>query len=118
MKTNEAIIAFCQSEKVKAGLIWTSQSIEFLLGLPEEQKKGAERVIHALLSMVSQEINLAKGLARHEAWNEAESHIEKALIMINSGVGYEAGIHLSKALSKITNIGQQSMSLLDQRGML
>jgi hypothetical protein len=118
MKTNEAIIAFCQSEKIKAGLIWTSQNIELLQGLPEEQKKGAERVIHTLLSMVFHEVNLAKGLARHEAWGEAESHIERALTMINSGVGYEAGVHLSKALSKITNIAQQSMSLLEEKKML
>jgi hypothetical protein len=118
MKTNEAIMAFCQSEKIKAGLLWTFQAIEFLLGLPGEQKKGAERTVYALLSMVSQEINLAKSLARHEAWSEAEPHIEKALIMISSGVSHEAGIHLSKALSKITNIGQQSMSLLQERDLL
>jgi flagellin-specific chaperone FliS len=118
METNEAIMAFCQSEKIKAGLIWTSQTIELVLGLPEEQKKGAEKTVHVLLNMVSQEISLAKALARHEAWSEAEPHIEKALIMINSGVSHEAGIHLSKALSKITNIGQQSMSLLQERHLL
>ena len=118
MKTNEAIMAFSQSEKIKAGLIWTSQTIEFLLGLPEEQRKGAERIIHAFLSMISHEISLARTLSRHEAWDEADLYIEKALIMINSGVGYEAGVHLSKALSKITNVGQQSMFLLKERELL
>jgi hypothetical protein len=118
MKTDEAIMAFCQSEKIKAGLIWTSQTSELLLGLPEEQKKGAEKTIHVLLNMVFQEVHLAKALARHEAWSEAEPHIEKALIMISSGVGHEANVHLSKALSKITNIGQQSMSLLKDRDLL
>jgi hypothetical protein len=118
MKTNEAIMAFCQSEKIKAGLIWTAQTAGSLAGLPGEQRKGAERTIQALLNMVSHEIHLAKTLARHEAWTEVEPHIEKALIMISSGVGHEAGVHLSKALSKITNIALQSMSLLKERDLL
>jgi hypothetical protein len=47
-----------------------------------------------------------------------ESHIEKALIMVDSGVGEEAIPHLSKALSKVTNVAQQSMSLLKESGLL
>ena len=31
MKNNEAITTFSQSEKIKAGLIWTTQAIEILL---------------------------------------------------------------------------------------
>jgi hypothetical protein len=114
----EAIIALAQSEKAKAGLIWASQTIEIFLGLPEDQKKGAERIIYAFLSMVSQEVALAKALTRHESWDGVEGHIEKALIMISSGVGQEAGVHLSRALSRVTNIAQHSMSLLKENGLL
>jgi hypothetical protein len=38
--------------------------------------------------------------------------------MVNSGVGEEATIHLSKALSKTTNIGHHAMSFLKEKGML
>jgi hypothetical protein len=113
-----AIISLAQSEKVKAGLIWASQTIEIFLGLPEDQKKGAERIIYAFLSMVSQEVALAKTVTRHESWDGVEGHIEKALIMISSGVAQEAGVHLSRALSRVTNIAQQSMSLLKERDLL
>jgi hypothetical protein len=38
--------------------------------------------------------------------------------MFDSGIGEEALIHLSRALSKVTNIGQQSMSYLKETGLL
>ena len=114
----EAIIALAQSEKAKAGLIWASQTIEIFLGLPEDQKKGAERLLYAFLNMVSQEVALAKALTKHESWDGVEGHIEKALVMISSGVGQEAGVHLSRALSRVTNIAQQSMSLLKEKDLL
>jgi hypothetical protein len=118
MKTNEAIMAFSQSEKIKAGLIWVSQVLEFLRGLPDEQRKGGEKIVRALLGMIGQEMGLAVALTGREAWDGLESHIEKALIMVDSGVGEEAIPHLSKALSKVTNVAQQSMSLLKESGLL
>jgi hypothetical protein len=118
MEINEAIMAFAQSEKIKAGLIWISQTLELLRGLPEGEKKGGEKMIHALLGMVGHELSLAKAVVGHEQWHEIESYIEKAVIMVNSGVGQEGTIHLSKALSKVTNIGQQSMSLLKEESLL
>ena len=114
----DAIIALAQSEKVKAGLIWASQTVDISWGLPEEQKKGAERIIEVFLNMISQEVALAKAMTRHESWDRIEGHIEKALIMISSGVGQEAVVHLSRALSLVTNIAQQSMSLLKERDLL
>ena len=43
MKVRDAIMAFSQSEKIKAGLIWVSQSLQFLKTLPEPEKRGAEK---------------------------------------------------------------------------
>jgi hypothetical protein len=38
--------------------------------------------------------------------------------MFDSGIGEEALIHVARALSKVTNIGQQSMSYLKQINLL
>ena len=38
--------------------------------------------------------------------------------MIHSGVGPEAVIHLTQALSQVTSIGQRSMSFLQEQGLL
>jgi len=38
MNTREAIMAFSQSEKVKSGIIWVSQALELLRGLPTPEK--------------------------------------------------------------------------------
>jgi hypothetical protein len=118
MNTNEAIMAFSQSEKVKAGLIWASQLLEVLSGLHDEQKRGGERIIRPLLGMISQEMGLARVLTGQKVWEGLEIHIEKALIMVDSGVGEEAILHLSRALSQVTNVAQQSMSQLKEAGLL
>jgi hypothetical protein len=118
MKTNQAVMAFSQSEKIKVGLIWVSQILEFTGGLPGEQKRGAEKSALALLRMVAQETALAKALTGHEDWSLSESYIEKALVMMESGVGEEAMVQIARALSKVTNVGQQAMSELRDAGLL
>ena len=118
MKVDEAIMAFSQSEKIKAGIIWTNQILEIVQGQPQSERGGSIMLVHVLLNMVAQEIGLAKNLVPRGQWAEAEAPIERALTMINSGVPQEAPAHLGKALSKITNIGQRSMSLLKQEKLL
>ena len=118
MEVNEAILAFSQSEKIKAGLIWVSQALGLLEGLPQGERKGAEKVLQALLSMVAQEIKLAGVLAGPGMWDDAQAYTEKALTMVLSGVGGEAQPHVSKALSKITNVGQETMSFLQDKGLI
>jgi hypothetical protein len=118
MKTNEAVMAFSQSEKIKAGLIWVSQILEFTAGLPGDQKGGADKSALILLRMVAQETALAKTLAGHEDWSASESYMDKALVMMESGVGEEAMLQIARALSKVTNVGQQAMSQLKESGLL
>lgn len=118
MKTNEAITAFSQSEKIKAGLIWVSQMLELLQGTAREERKGAEKAARMLLGMVAQELALAKVLTDMEDWKDAEAHLEKALVMVESGLPEEALLHLSRTLSKVTNIAQESMSQLKRSGVL
>jgi len=118
MNTKEAIMAFSQSEKIKAGLIWAAQGLDLFHGLSEEERRGSEKMVTALLHMIGHEISLARSLAPHDTWQVVETPIEKALTMIQSGVGHEAVPHLAKALSSVTNIGQQSMSLLKEERLL
>lgn len=118
METNEAIKAFAQSEKLKSALIWASQLSEVYLALAEADKPGAEKIIKSMVSMIGNEIGIAQKAAPHDDWQAAEKDINTALVMLNSGVAHEAGYHLTQALSKVTNIGQQSMSLLMEKELL
>ena len=111
-------MAFSQSEKVKAGLIMVAGSLELLKNLPEEEKRGASRVIYMDLSMLGREVGLARMITGHEEWNEVERFLNKAIVMFDSGIGEEALIHVSRALSKVTNIAQQSMLFLKEAGLL
>jgi hypothetical protein len=118
MNASEAIMAFSQSEKIKTGLIMIAGSLELLKNLAGEEKRGASRIIYMDLSMLGHEVGLAKVVTGHEEWNEVERFLNKALVMFDSGIGEEALIHVSRALSQVTNIGQQSMSYLKQIDLL
>ncbi len=118
MNSNEAIMAFSQSEKIKSGLITIAGSLELLKNLPQEEKRGASRIIYMDLSMLGHEVGLAKVVTGHEEWDEVERFLNKAVAMFDSGIGEEALIHVARALSKVTNIGQQSMSYLKDSGLL
>ena len=118
MDTQSAILAFSQSEKIKAGLIWTSQTIEMVMGLPEQNKPGAEQIITALVSMVANEIHLGMKIAPHEHWQAALKHINNAIVMLNSKVIHDAPFHLSKALSHVTSIGQTAMTHLREDSLV
>ncbi len=118
MDTQSAILAFSQSEKIKAGLIWTSQTIEMVMGLADQDKPAAEQIITALVSMVASEIHLGMKIAPHEHWEAALKHINNAIVMLNSHVSHDAPFHLSKALSHVTSIGQTAMTRLREDGLV
>ncbi|MEN8246605.1 MAG: hypothetical protein ABFS43_17090 [Thermodesulfobacteriota bacterium] len=112
METRQSVIAFSQSEKIKAGLIWATQTVEMNNGLAEHDKTGSQQVIGALVSMVANEVQVAMKMAPDERWEEAITHLNKALVMIHSNVAQEATFHLSRALSQVTSIGQTAMTSL------
>ncbi len=118
MKIDEAITTFSQSEKIKAGLIWATQAIEIYKTLPEMDKPGAEKIIRALVDMLGSEILICKKSAPNELWPEVERNIDTAMVMIHSSVAHEAGYHLTRALTQATTIGQRSMSILRDEGLL
>ncbi len=68
--------------------------------------------------MIATEIHVAIKAAPHDVWLKAEKDINTALVMLNSGVTHEAGFHLTQALTQVTTIGQQSMTLLTDKELL
>ena len=118
METPKAILTFSQSEKIKAGLIWASQAVETYNALPETDKPGAEKIIAAIVGMIGSEILICRKSAPNELWLTVEKSIDTAMVMIHSNVVHEAGYHLTQALTQVTTIGQRSMSILKDQGLL
>ncbi len=58
------------------------------------------------------DVHLAVKVTADPTWREVEKNIDLALVMLDSGVSQEAGYHLTRALSHVTDIGQRSMSEL------
>jgi hypothetical protein len=118
MQISAAIKALSQSEKIKAGLIWVTQIVEMHVDFPEFERAGAEKILKAMIGLIGHEVHIAKKSAPNASWIEVEKDIETALVMINSGVARESGYHLTRALTKVTSIGQKSMSELIDKGLL
>ncbi len=111
-------MAFSQSEKIKAGLIWTSQILGMLDGLGSAEKQNAESIVNAMMQMILQEVYLANKVTGDKAWSEISKAIDRAIVMVNSGVASDSVTLLTEGLSRVTNIGQRSMSFLKEKGLL
>ena len=118
MQVKEAITAFSQSEKIKAGLLWATQLIEVYKGLPESDKHGSELIIKTIIGMIGHEIHLAKASGFRELWVEAQKSVDTSQVMANSNVMHESGFHLTLALSQVTSVGQRSLSFLIEKGLM
>jgi hypothetical protein len=118
MDSKEAILAFTQSEKIKAGIIWVTQALAFLIRLPEKNRRSGERMAHVFIGSLLHDVHLASRVAADQKWREVEKNVDLALVMLDSGVASEAGYHLTKALSCVTDIGQRSMSYLKKENLL
>ena len=118
MKINEAILSFSQSEKIKSGLIWASHLLEARESVQQHQRGGAERIIEALLAMIGHETQVIRNITKDKDWEEAESSINMALVMIRSKVPEESGYHLTSAMTRVTNLGHRAMTFLKEEGLL
>ena len=118
MQAKEAITAFSQSEKIKSSIIWASQAAEMFVGLPESEKKGAQKIVGAIIRMIGHEIHLCKKSAPHELWADVEKGVDLALVMVDSHVVHESVYHLTQALTKVTSIGHQSLTYLKDHGLM
>jgi hypothetical protein len=100
------ILTYTQSEKVKAGLIWLSQGmLQFQADCPT-RPGAAERLALSILGMIRDEVQLGWRLSREEAWQRAETHLQRAAAMIHSGVAHDAPWHLTLAMRQVTAVGE------------
>ena len=118
MTIKQAILAFSQSEKIKAGIIWVSQALELLAGFPEKNRKSAERMARIFINLILRDVHLSKKVTEEQIWQEVEKNIDLALVMLDSGVAHESAYHLTRALSSVTDIGQRSMTILKDNNLL
>lgn len=116
MEIREAILAYAQSEKAKAGLLMASQLLEIYNGMPDHERHAAERFLRPLIAMIANEVYLSKKMTSADLWASVDKSLNTALVMMNSGVLSEATYHVVQAISAVTTIGQRAMQhLMDQK---
>jgi hypothetical protein len=118
METQEAILAYSQSEKAKVGLLMAAQLVEICNGLPDQEKHLAERLLRPLIGMIANEIHLSRRMTSAEMWVNVDKSLNTALVMMNSGVLSEVSYHIVQAISGVTTIGQRAMEVLISQKLL
>ncbi len=118
MDIKAAVTEFSQSEKIKAGIIWTTQTLGQLPALSTAEQKGATAVIKTVIGLIGREAHLARRRSGDTKWMNAEKDIDMALVMIESGVPEEAAFHLTRALTQVTGRAQRAMKILLDKGIL
>lgn len=113
-----AVSAYAQSEKVKSGLIWICQVSEQVSVMEGAARKQGTTLLKTLVHLVIGESDLAGNVTGDRRWYEIGKIINKALVMINSGVPQETGYHLTKALTRVTYIGGQAATILQENDLL
>ena len=117
METKQAIISFAQGEKVKSGLIWCSQCVQIAQNLPGPERTGAIKLVQGLVSMLSNEVQLARQAGGSQVWPEVEKSLNTARVMIESGVVEEATYHFTQTLSQVNRISQEALTHLVENGL-
>jgi len=110
--TQQLAITYAQADKIKSGLIWISQTIQISEAMSPAEKKGAETVLQNMLHMVGDEIHMIARIGNGQLWQEAAADVDKALVMMRSGIAGEAVHHLTRAMSAVTSIAGRAMTLL------
>jgi hypothetical protein len=118
METKQAILSFAQSEKVKSGLIWCSQGVQIIENIPPTEQAGGLRLLQAMMGMIANEAQLAAKVSGDSVWVEVNKHLNNARVMIESGVVGEATHHFTQALTQVNRVGQKSMTILLEKGLL
>jgi hypothetical protein len=118
MNISEAILSFSQSEKIKSGLIWAIHLSEIRESIPQNQRRGAEKSLEALIDLIGHETRLTGSVIREKAWDKAGQSIDMALVMIRSKVPEESSFHLTNAITHVTSLGQRAMTYLKDQGYL
>lgn len=118
MDTATATLAFALGDKTKSGLIWAAALVEQILQMPPPEKKGAEKVLIQLMSMIGSDLHIIKRRIAHPAWDAAEKEVDLAIVMARSGVVMEAAYHLTRALSQVTDVAREALSVLQREGLM
>lgn len=116
-ETRQAVLTYAQSEKVKSGLIWVCQVAEQVATMDDATRQHGVRLLRTLAHLVGDESLLAGRITGDKHWLEISRKIDKALVMIQSGVPQETSFHLTQALTLVTRLGGQAASLLAEKGM-
>ena len=110
MQTKEAIMAYAQSEKAKAGLLMAAQLLEIYHGLPDHDRHGAERFLRPLLGMdLERDRSLAGSTRPLPSRGRAVTKSSIPRRHMKLGGAFGASDHVVQAISGVTTIGQRSM---------
>jgi hypothetical protein len=119
METREAILNFQYAEKMKSGLIVSTQLLDQVNSLKEAELSGGKKVLVWYLEGLLREVRIAQNvLGSGHSYNDMERKIMEVIGRLQVSQFQEAQWSLSEAISLATTACQASMSFLMEKKLI
>jgi hypothetical protein len=118
MDTRKTILVYQYAERIKSELIIASSLLAKMLTLRDEERQGAEKMMHAYLEALTHEIKIAQNIEKSVNFVGAEKKVMEALGRLRLSESSEMNRCISEALSFITTSCQAAMEALEQEQLI
>jgi hypothetical protein len=112
------LLTFHYTEKIKTNLILTSNLLEFLNSLPDEEIAGAEKLLVAYFNALIKEVNIAVNASGVRGFQDVNLKLEEAIEQTKQHNYANAEKLVSEAVTITTTNGSQAAQTLKEKDLI
>ena len=117
-EAKKAIVIFHCAEKIKSYLILTTNLLECLNSMEENEILGAEKLLVAYFNALIREVNIATNVFGVQGFQGVNAKLEEAIEQTKQHNYASAVKLLSEAISITTTNGNNAAETLKERGLI
>jgi len=117
-EAKKAIVIFHCAEKIKSYLILTTNLLECLNSMEENEILGAEKLLVAYFNALIREVNIATNVSGVQGFQGVNAKLEEAIEQTKQHNYASAVKLLSEAISITTTNGNNAAETLKERGLI
>jgi len=117
-EVKKAIVTFHYTEKIKSNLILTSNLLELLQSMKNDEIAGAEKLMVGYLNALIQEVNIAANVSGAEGFRNVCKKLEEAINHAKYHDYVSAAKVISEAISIATTNGNRAAETLKDKDLI
>jgi len=117
-EVKKAIMCFLYTEKIKSDLILTTNLLEILNSMRDEDIVGAEKLLVAYFNALIREVNIAANASGIQGFKEVNVKLEAVIQRTKQHNYVNAAKLVSEAISITTTNGHKAAQTLREKGLI